>query len=330
MKNNARKHFTAADFHPQHGEPTPLVGKVIYEEMAAKTAVFNTIFISNPRHTPAFAALDKCRFLGLAEPGLRKRALQILGPSGSGKTTVIEAYRRKCREELPPEEQERRRPVVIIPLNADLTIRSFWVKVLSCFGDTMIRKSDTEENLRPRAYDYIRKNNVELLIIDEVQHLESGTTKRVDVTDRLKSFLDDGIVPLAMTGTTKALPMLRRNIQLANRMIEPADIKPLQPTDPQDVKDFTGFLKRLDAAIVAKGLMARAAGLDENLVAACLMEVSKGVLGRAVNLVRVAFGRAVCRKSDMIELCDLQAAATEWAVAQRVAAKNPFQPKKGS
>ncbi len=329
MKHNSRKHFTAADFHPQHGEPMPLVGRVIFEEMAEKSAVFNTIFISNPRHTPAFAALDKCRFLGLAEPGLRKRALRILGPSASGKTTVIKAYERKVREELPIEERERRRPVVIIPLNADLTIRSFWVKVLSCFGDTMIRKSDTEENLRPRAYEYIRKYNVELLIIDEVQHLESGTTKRVDVTDRLKSFLDDCIVPLAMTGTMKALPMLRRNIQLANRMIEPADITPLTSKHPQDVKDFSGFLKRLDAAIVKKGLMACQAGLSEDLVAACIMEVSKGVIGRAVNLVRVAFERAVCRKSDRIELCDLQAAVTNWAVTQRVAVRNPFQARKG-
>ena len=139
--------------------------------------------------------------------------------------------------------------------------------------------------------------------------------------------LDDGIVPLALTGTTQALPMLRRNVQLANRMIEPADIIPLNSKVPQDVKDFTGFLKRLDAAIVEKGLMVGQAGLADHLVAAAIMEVSKGVLGRAVNLVRVAFQRAVCRKADMIELCDLYAATEDWAFPQRIAVRNPFRQR---
>lgn len=329
MSEEKHKHFTAEDLLPKSGEPTPLMGEEIYEEMAAQTKVFNTIFIANSRHTPVHAALDKCRILGLAEPGLRKRCLRILGPSGSGKTTIIESYERRLMERVPLEERGERRPVVIIPLNADLTIRSFWVKVLSCFGDTMIRKSDTEEVLRPRAYDYIRKYKVELLIIDEVQHLEAGTTKRVDVTDRLKCVLDDGIVPLALTGTTQALPMLRRNVQLANRMIEPADIMPLKSKIPQDVKDFTGFLKRLDAAVVEKTLMVGHAGLADHRVAAAIMEVSNGVLGRGVNLVRVAFQRAVCRKAEMIELCDLHAATKSWALSQKIAVRNPFLPKKG-
>lgn len=324
--SSAKTHFVTADFLPVSGNPEPASDHETYVRVAAGLAAFDEIYVHNPVHRPVFSALDGVRTLGLAQPGMRKRAIRCLAPSGSGKTTVMETYARVVERRMPEEERGGRRPVVIVPLNPGLTTRALWVCVLGAHGDWEVRRGDTEETLRRRAYRTIERLGVELLILDEVQHLDGGEKARVDVTDAIKRVLDDGIVPLALVGTTDALAMLRRNVQLVNRMLPPADIRPLDPLAAADRKALRGFLRRLDEAMVERGILRRPSGLGRPLLRAATHEVTGGVLGRAVNLIRVALSRALRREADMIELCDLSVATREWAVDQGVTLVNPFVP----
>lgn len=323
MMANTPKLFTKEDLLPKTGNPFPAESTAAFVNESAIIDGYDEIFVSNPRHYPVFAKIDQLRLLGLAQPGKRKRALRVLAPSGSGKTTIILKYAEKLEARLPEEDKGRCRPVVVLSVHPKIKVRGWWVAVLTELGDELISASDTEEVLRRRAYTQIANHGVELLVIDEVQHLAVGSKMTDEVTDRLKRFLDDGIVPLVLVGTSEAKDMLQSNVQLSNRMMPPADIEPYT-TSKQDRKDFAGFLQRLDRAIVAKNLMPKTAGLGDGLIPACIMEVSGGRLGMAVNLVRVALGRACRREAEMIELCDLQSATETWAVDQAIILKNPF------
>ncbi|MGN7160538.1 TniB family NTP-binding protein [Sphingomonas sp. SAFR-052] len=320
-----RTQFVADDFLPKTGNPWPDDGLSMLAAEATMLGTFDGIYIFNPRHLPVFTSVEQLRLLGLAQPGGRKRALRILAPSGSGKTTTIKQYAQKVAARLTDAERSWRRPVVILSIHPKIKVKGWWLAVLSALGEEMYRPRDTEETVRRRAYEAIVRFGVEVLVIDESQHLAVGTKMIGEVTDRLKRFLDDGIVPVVLMGTSDARTMLESNLQLSNRMIPPADIVPFAANDDKDRAELRGFLKRFDAAMVANGIMKEPAGLDDLLVSACLMQISSGVLGRIVNLLRVAVGRAYRRGARRIELCDLQAATASWAVRQAMVVENPFK-----
>lgn len=324
MKNERFIKFSKEAFLPMTGNLAPDNSSDMAIVEAKSLATFDGIYILNRQHLPVFVALDQLRQLGVAQPGQRKRALRVLAPSGSGKTTTIMTYAAKIEARLSDEDRAWKRPVVILSIYPKIKVKGWWSAVLHALGQEISRPRDTEETLRLRAYDAIRRFGVELLVIDEAQHLAVTSSMIGEVTDRLKRFLDDGIVPLVLVGTNDAKNMLQSNLQLVNRMLPPADILPLRPESTRDQKELEAFLKRLDAAIVDQGIMIEPAGLDDPLVAACLMEIGDGSLGRIVNLIRLALGRACRREATRIELVDLQAATAAWAVGQGVIKRNPF------
>ncbi len=327
MGDDKRTKFTVDDFIARTGNPSPDDGSEMLAAEATVLACFDGIYIVNHRHLPVFVALEQLRRLGLAQPGQRKRALRVLGASGSGKTTTIMAYAAKIEARLPEDERAWKRPVVILPIHPKVKVKGWWSALLQVLGEEISRPRDTEETLRRRAYEAIARSGIELLVIDEAQHLAVSTKAIGEVTDRLKRFLDDGIVPLVFVGTSEARGLLQSNHQLVNRMLPPADIPGLRSENVKDRRELEHFLKRLDAEIVARKLMAEPAGLDETLVAASLVQVSGGNLGRIVNLLRIALGRAHRRQASRIELLDLQSATALWAVGQDLITSNPFTPE---
>jgi DNA transposition AAA+ family ATPase len=327
MDDGKRTSFTKEDFLPKTGSPWPDDSSDMLAAEATVLACFDGIYIVNHRHLPVFVALEQLRQLGIAQPGQRKRALRVLAPSGAGKTTTVMAYAAKVEERLPEDERAWRRPVVILPIHPKIKVKGWWSALLQVLGEQISRPRDTEETLRLRASEAIARSGVELLVIDEAQHLAVTTKMIGEVTDRMKRFLDDGVVPVVFVGTSDAKEMLQSNLQLVNRMLPPADIVSLRSENTKDRRELEHFLKRLDAEIVARKLMAEPAGLDETLVAACLMQIAGGNLGRIVNLLRLALGRAYRRQASRIEPVDLQAATALWAVGQGVITKNPFTPE---
>lgn len=327
MDGGERSKFTEEDFLPKTGNPWPNDSTDMLAAEAVVLACFDSIYIVNHRHLPVFVAIEQLRQLGIAQPGQRKRALRVLAPSGAGKTTTVLAYAAKVEKRLSADERTWKRPVLVLPIHPKTTVKALWSALLNLLGEEITRPRDTEETLRRRAYEAIARSGVEIVVIDEAQHLAVTTRMIGEVTDRLKRFLDDGIVPLVFVGTSDAKEMLQSNLQLVNRMLPPADIVSLRPESKRDRQELQHFLKRLDAEIVGRKLMAEPAGLDETLIAACLIQVASGNLGRIVNLMRLALGRAHRRQASRIELADLQAATSLWAVGQGVITKNPFMPE---
>lgn len=315
-----RSNLPAADWLvPRTGAPKP--DPSASPTAAAAAAAFDTARHQHPAHSHVIQAFDRARLAGLASGAGRKLAIGCLGPSGSGKTTTMATFASSIALNRPPVRGRPAAPVVIVPIDNGCTNRRLWASVLEAHGDSPGK--GTEESFRARAYNTMRLAGTEMLVLDESQHLVRSHATR-DVTDSIKRMLDDGVVTLGLVGTEQARPLLTSNIQLSNRMLAPADIRPLDHKSKADFADFVAFVGSIDASVVSLGLLHEQTGMTEDNVIICLFAVSKGVVGVVVNLIRQALMHAVERGATRIEVYDLCRVTTEWAVATGVCASNPF------
>lgn len=316
------KFFTVGNFNPQTGEPFPKEDAKTATALARNLGEMDKIFVLSPQHRALFAAFDRLRLAGIAAGTARKEGLRNAAPSGAGKTTAAVRYREYVHGlglHSPGEE-----PVVIISLDRACTSKRLWGSICDYFGDAYSTRG-TEDTLRKRAYMLLREFGVKILVIDEVQHLAFRSSERNDVTDALKRTLDDGIVSLVFSGTEAARPMLVKNVQLSMRMQPPCDIRPLDPSSTKDVTEMTEFLARYDAELVKRELTRQPSALDDPRKVIAMLELSAGVVGRVVKLIRFAYGHAFSRNADLIELHDLSHAAVHWAMAQQIVDRDPFR-----
>lgn len=312
--------FTIAELRPLTGLPVAEESTAAAEASAEAVAKVDGIYLQHPAHRRLFSQFDYLRALGRASPGPR-RAMRLIAPSSAGKTAAIDEYIRIDGRRRDPEEGHM--PVVSIKLDSACTTKRLITSCLDVFGDEYSDRS-VETLLRKRLYNCFRSFRTELVFVDEVQHLNFRSSERWDPADALKRMLDDGMVSLVFSGAPEAMPLMKRNIQLANRMIAPGDIQPLDPDSAEDCATFARFVRKLDEAMVSRVVVSRSPGMGDPRVLRCLFVASGGFLGRVVNLVRAALDLAVRRRADTIELHDFSTAMIEWAVAQGISAYDPF------
>jgi hypothetical protein len=291
-------------------------------DIARRIALFRSIVIEYPRHLELHDRLDYLQSLGRDSQGGAQMGLRVLAPSGSGKSTAAKAYKKLVEELCPPSDVKV--PVLYLPLSSATTSRRLMVQILQALDDRFAEKG-TEQALQARAVDYMRRLGVELLIIDEIQHLNFRTSAKNDVTDALKSFLDAGVAPIAFLGTDEALPMFERNLQLNGRLIAPFDMPKLAAARGEDRSLFASFVAALCAQMAEKRIFSEPVNLVQPAVLGALLEVTDGVIGRVSRLFQVAVEAALRRDAATITVEDLSLAVEGWAIPQNFASRNPFR-----
>lgn len=309
------------------GNLEPLTGDIVERhdeaanrQVAAMTAAFDSIYIPYPRHTLIHSQCDYLQKLGVLTKGRPQKGLRVLALSGSGKTTAAKAYMqlaqgRAARDVI---------PVVYVQLTKFVTPRWLMTAILDFFGDPFGSKG-TEATLRQRAQACFERFGSELLIIDEVQHLNFRSTQANDITDYLKILLDSGTIPIVFMGTEEARAMFQRNVQLNGRLLPPCDIEPLNATSTEDHELLLGYVSALCREMAKPGLLRAADAFTDSWTLSCLHEVSSGVIGRVSRLVRVAVEIAIRRGATEVELYDLSLAVDRWAKPHAFVAFNPFR-----
>ncbi|WP_019831132.1 TniB family NTP-binding protein [Sphingomonas sp. PR090111-T3T-6A] len=312
--------FTDAEFVPVTGHPAPRMTDAVIAEVAAKIEKYDQIHVVTDRHEQAMFTYKRVMAQSAAS-GRPMLGGRILGPSGSGKTTSARYFRDWVlrQNQHAPDDV----PVIIAPLDRACTSRRLFSSILDAIGDDFSEQG-TEAILKQRVYRSLRRLNTRLLVIDETQHLRFRSTEANDTTDTLKRMLDDGLCPAIFLGTDEATEFLNQNKQLANRLMPPCDLKPLDRSSPGDRKIFHTYVTELDCELAKAQLTVGKSHLTEKRTLSCLFAISGGVLGRVSNLIRVALDHTLFRGATSIELFDLSHATTSWAVAQDFIGYNPF------
>lgn len=290
--------------------------------VASKIATFKTIFLPFPRHTLLHSRCDYLQKLGVANRGKPQMGLRVLGPSGSGKSTAAEEYKALAELRTPPTDTFV--PIVYVALESASTSRRLMVQILHALGDPMADRG-TEQALRRRVIEYLRRLGVQLLMTDEVNHLSFRSNAKADITDALKSFLDAGVTPIVFLGTDAARPMFASNLQLNGRLLAPLDMPKLVPSKSEDRDLFASFVWGLCEGVAERGVLQRNPALTEQATLGALMEVSDGIVGRVSRLFEVAIEIALRRGSETLDIVDLSLAVDRWALGQNFADRNPFR-----
>jgi hypothetical protein len=247
--------------------------------------------------------------------------MRALGPSGSGKTSAIMAFIRRFLATTP--RTADRVPIVFVTLERTATSKRLMISILEYFGDSYSSRG-TEQSLKMRVKACFERFGTELLIIDEIQHLNYRNSERSDVTDSLKRLLDDGVVPIVFLGTDEANDLFTKNVQLGGRLISPCDFKPLDLRQSADRALLAGYVTLLDQALVDKGIFQELSHLEDPFVLRCLDAVADGVIGRVSRLLEIALEIALRRGATRIEKYDLALAVDRWAIPNGLTATNPF------
>lgn len=283
-------------------------------------------------HAPQRAVIDELlRYRNdtrdrLGRP-LSGRRLSQYSQAGKSRTMArLKTEMAKEREELGLDPNPYQ--VVIVELDRRMTLKGFYQEVLRNMGDQFWNENVSAKVLENRISDFVRRLGVELLIADEVQHLKRKATDAGEVTDRLKVFLDRGIVPLVLVGDEDSIPFFRANGKLAARLGRPLELAPLDPKlSKGDARLFKKFCVGIDALLVSSGVFLLTSNLAEHATLDALLAVSGGHVGRVSRLVGIAASDAACRGADRVEAYDLSRATREFAIGAGWITEDPFSRK---
>ncbi|MCW2390059.1 type II secretory pathway predicted ATPase ExeA [Sphingobium sp. B11D3B] len=312
--------FCPAELKPATGTAGREVTLEQLKATAAAIGKVNDIYLQHPAHREIFSRIDFLRELGASSNGMT-RAVRVTGPSFAGKSTALAQYGQIL--ERRGQMKDGRKTVVYVSLDRACTTKRLIASCLEAYGDEYSDRA-VEGVLRQRLYKCIARFQTEVLMIDEIQHMDFRSSERDDATDMLKRFLDDRKASLVLAGNENARAFLESNVQLSNRMVTPCDINPLDRRNSADAKVFRDFIKRLDDQIVSAGVMPEPSNLTDRRILLCAHEVSQGLLGRAKNLVRVALENALNRGATRMEPHDFAVATREWAMPLKIISYNPF------
>jgi AAA domain len=213
--------------------------------------------------------------------------------------------------------------VLYVCLSVRITLKMLCVQLLRMLGCPHADKGNVDE-VKQRTREFVEARGVELLIIDEVQHLKTDTIASVDVTDELKNFLELGIVPVVFAGNEESRPFFEANTQLASRLGTPLELSAVDTAQNKQLADFATFCVDLDEALVTAACTRRQSGFGDPLILDALLRASGGMLGRVCRIVESALEYASLRDADFVEAFDLSWAIDNFAIPQRYTSSNPF------
>ncbi len=289
-------------------------------QIAQKINRFRQIHLRHPRELELFNALDLMRALARVNPEGPFQGLKFVSGSYSGKTTSLKAYAARANCGV------KNGPVLYVALEGDTTPKALFVMIARALGDLLAEKG-TYLDIQRRVYEACRERKIELIIVDEINHLVMQDTEKAawKVTETLKRMLEDGVAPMVLAGMERAEKLFTTNDQLNNRLRQPFSYDPLDPNIDGDLAYATKFLRQLDKAMVAACVCEMPSGLGEHALPWAILKAGNGYIGRAKNIIERALELSMLEGSPCIALPHLHQAVETWAIGLDFVAANVFE-----
>jgi hypothetical protein len=226
----------------------------------------------------------------------------VHGVSGAGKSMIIEKFLRDHPMESAPGASHR--AIVSMQMPPMPTMRSFFSELLRCLDCPVIIGSKISE-LEHDALQQLKKIQPRLLAIDEVHHLLACAPREQRAALNVLKYLSNQLrVSIVALGTSEALHVMRTDPQIASRF-ESCALPGWTASD--DLRRFVAsFLLQLgvDPAEI----------VNNAVTMGYILELTGGVMGRIVELLRQAARLTIGRRSMKITSDDLQHAGRLFAV----------------
>ena len=288
---------------------------------AALRQQVESIRVAYPRWQGIVEEIERCLEWGpvAAEPP----CLLVVGPTGAGKSTLVEAYARERPAVLT--ESGITYPVVKATIPTPATIKALAMVLLAALGDPRAT-SGTVGSMTYRLMHYFRDCQVELLILDEVQHFRDRDSRRVleNASNWLKTLIKETRVACVLVGLHgEAEEVVGLNPQLARLFGAPRVLLPFawDERQPETVREFVSFLALVEGALP----LTERAALAEMGMARRLHAASGGVMAHLMELLRGATYLALAEGRATVDRGVLERAFEQRLASVRRGTANPFR-----
>src|SRR3984885_13514117 len=264
----------------------------------ATRALWVDRWVSYPRAERILSRLDELMYLPAR---VRMQNVLIHGNSGAGKSMIIEKFIRSHSLEMDREDASR--PIVSMQMPPLPTLRSFFSELLRSLDCTVIIGSRISE-LEHDTLRQLKKAKPRILAIDEIHHLLACTPREQRAALNVLKFLSNELrVSIVALGTSEALHVMRTDPQIASRF-QSCALPSWTAND--DLRRFlAGFLQQLD--VDGNDIVNNRVAIDY------ILDLTSGVTGRIVELVRLSARCAVRRDSRTVTIDLVQEAGKEFA-----------------
>jgi hypothetical protein len=311
---------------------------------------FTKMRIKHPRLEAVYQAFDDLREYGASVPFEPKGYVKLLAPTHSGKSTSVRSY---IETVVVDEAIERglfsadtdraliareQRLVLHVTLSPNATPKSLATDILQRLGDPQAHRG-TQAALETRLYRMLQETGVELVILDELQHMSASSLRMgpdgtmvkqsqsspMAVASTLKTMLIRGLVPMAFVGTLDAAKFLKFDGQIGGRILKDLDFSPLRWETPGDRKFFQEWCGKVGIKVFEHGLLPKRPNLVEGDIPVNLWAASGGKIGFVSRIVQDAVIHAKERESETLDRSDLEWAVDHCAIPNGICTTNPFR-----
>lgn len=202
--------------------------------------------------------------------------LAIIGETNNGKTMLLQNF---VRKHLPPDDpniDHTTMPVLLIDTPPEPDEARLYRKILERLFATVGRREPADSMLS-RIQVILRHLETKMVILDEFNNAVAGTAvKQRRFLNAIRLMGNALQIPIVVAGTPEALAALQSDPQLANRF-EPAFL-PKWTLDAEYARLLMSTEKLLG--------LSQPSGLVQPAFAQRLLDLSEGILGETMELVR--------------------------------------------
>ena len=226
-------------------------------------------------------------------------------------------------DQHPPRDEAERVhvPVFHAEIPAKATIKGVATAMLNSLGDPAPDRGTTVSQGLRLAH-LIEHCGVELVLLDEFQHLIDNRTQRVvqDVSDWIKSLINSTKVPMILIGMPESEDILEENPQLKRRFMVRKRLAPFSWKTDQDQLEFRKFLAEVEKKLPFEA----ASSLAEMDLAFALYVASGGTAANVMTLIKQAARFAILDADERLDRCHFSRAFELRSIDNDTLPQNPF------
>ncbi|KMT67002.1 TniB family NTP-binding protein [Catenovulum maritimum] len=274
-----------------------------------------SIFVLTPKLKEILELMDDC----CQDSKVTNDPLCMLvtGDTGAGKTTLIEHY----IKQIPPVEtiNSSKIPLLSTTLPENATPVSAAQQLLYDLGDPFYSKTNNIIELTAKLCILIKNCGVEMIIIDEFQHMIEFKSKKVlfRVADWLKMLIIRVKIPIILFGLPYSELILQANKQLSGRFLLRQCLEPFRIKSKKNREYYLSFINAIDKALPFDKISSLAS--DPN-IAKAIYVASKGNLRQIMLLINYAVKKSLKANEHQLSIKSLQYAAE----LLKLGKENPF------
>lgn len=300
-----------AEFPRLNGQPASI------KDITNRKEHIRSIIVGHPKYKEIYDRLRETHLFSIGSS--QNDGVFLSGLTGVGKSTLLKDY----AESYPRKVIEGNTivPILYFKVPVGATPKSVAAQALHKLGDPNFDKG-TLVQITVRLLKFVEACKVEMIIIDEFQHLIDRDTSNVlkNASDWVKTFMEEAGIPVLICGMPESKKIFEWNSQIDRRFCTRYTLEAFNYSTKEEQIEFRSFLKSVDKELpfVEQSFLADPQTSEKFYYA------TNGVPFYIMKILEEATIWAAKNGADKLTEFDFEIGYKSITLSQRPHAKNPF------